>query len=145
MQRHKAGVLREEAKAALEEETLARLVPLVLEAAGTLPDAHGVQSCMSCLAHLVDKATPALLHAALFDAPADTAAAAGGAALGQLAPNALALCSLLQHAVGFLCAPPNIDMLRCGAMLSRSAATYDPCVKQLATYLQKKLHYPYVS
>ena len=98
LERHRAGLLSPEARAALEAETLARLLPLVLDAAAALPESQSVQSCMSCLAHLVDRAPAAVLAAALADRPGRE----GGGEVGEvdeLGPHAARLCSLLQQTV----------------------------------------------
>ena len=105
LERHRAGLLSPEARAALEAETLARLLPLVLDAAAALPESQSVQSCMSCLAHLVDRAPAAVLAAALADRPGRE----GGGEVGEvdeLGPHAARLCSLLQQTVPPPPSPP---------------------------------------
>jgi hypothetical protein len=98
--RHKAGMLKEDEKSALEEETLARMIPLVLESAETLADSHSMQSSMSCLAHLLDKAPPAVLDRAFSDSQENSGRGVQSHYC-ELSPCSTWLCSFLQKAVSF--------------------------------------------
>ena len=98
IQRHKAGILKQDVRVELERETLARMIPLVLDAAEALVGSQNLQSSMSCLAHLFDKAPAAVLDAAFVGAEQGPDRAAQSPYC-ELGPCSTVLCSLLQKVV----------------------------------------------